>query len=283
MGFKLKKIIISCVTVVLFSSCQDNKKNLNYKQLLKDIFGKKNNTITLSDTANLIDNDNFDPEKIADMQQYLDSIAPMMEKDSLQLEKSKTIDSTLLKNDAALIDTNISNPDNVFSNKIKNVNQDEIKALKYNLKQLQSADSILKATALSENKQLDARVWARISKTNQRLYLYIDGEIVDTFKVSTGTKGHETPLLDQRPSGPSFQKYTSKKYPGGNYNGLGNMPYVVFIKGGYGIHGTTLGNIPKLGKKASHGCIRVHPDNAKIFFELVRKAELENVWITIEE
>ena len=106
--------------------------------------------------------------------------------------------------------------------------------------------------------------------------------MVDTFKVSTGDRKHETPSMDRSPNGPTFQKYTSKKFPGGNYNGMGNMPYAIFIKGGYAIHGTTRGNIPKLGTKASHGCIRLHPDNAKIFFELVRNSGLENTWITIE-
>ncbi len=103
------------------------------------------------------------------------------------------------------------------------------------------------------------------------------------FKVSTGSTRRETPLFDMQPRGPIFQKYTSKKYPGGNYNGLGNMPYVVFIQNGYGLHGTTRGNIPRLGKKASHGCVRLHPDNAKILNELVRKAGLENTWVTVEE
>jgi hypothetical protein len=48
--------------------------------------------------------------------------------------------------------------------------------------------------------------------------------------------------LNVRGSGPIFKKYTSKKFSGGNYEGLANMPYAVFIKGGYAIHGTTTGN-----------------------------------------
>jgi hypothetical protein len=106
--------------------------------------------------------------------------------------------------------------------------------------------------------------------------------LADTFLVSTGIAKHETPLMERHPSGPSYTKYTSKKYPEGNYMGLGNMPYVVFINGGYAIHGTTMGNARKLGRKASHGCIRLHPENGKTFFDLVRKVGLENVWISIE-
>lgn len=160
---------------------------------------------------------------------------------------------------------------------------DEIRALRYNLKQLHDADSILASSYEKKRGQIDSRVWCLISKTDQRLYLHIDGKVVDTFKVSTGSTRHETPLFDMQPRGPIFQKYTSKKYPGGNYNGLGNMPYVVFIQNGYGFHGTTRGNIPRLGKKASHGCIRLHPDNAKILNELIRKAGIENSWVTVVE
>jgi lipoprotein-anchoring transpeptidase ErfK/SrfK len=79
-----------------------------------------------------------------------------------------------------------------------------------------------------------------------------------------------------------YKKYTSKKFPGGNYMGLGNMPYVIFIKGGYAIHGTTPGNFNKLGRVASHGCIRLHPNNAKVFYDLIKTVGAHNTWITVE-
>lgn len=131
--------------------------------------------------------------------------------------------------------------------------------------------------------QIQCPLWARVNISQQRLYLYIDGVISDTFNVTTGDKKHATPSMDRHPSGPMFTKYTSKKFPGGNFMGLGNMPYVVFIRGGYAIHGTTPGNFKKLGSRGSHGCIRLHPTNAKIFFDLVKKIGLNNVWVTIEQ
>lgn len=124
-------------------------------------------------------------------------------------------------------------------------------------------------------------VFAEINKAEQKMYVYVSGELMDTFKVSTGMKGHETPNLDLRPSGPTYRKYTSTKYPEGDYQGLGNMPYAVFLRGGYAIHGTTKGSIPKLGKKASHGCVRLHPDDAKKFYDLVNSVGLENTWVTV--
>jgi hypothetical protein len=124
-------------------------------------------------------------------------------------------------------------------------------------------------------------LFVEVIKSEQVLHLYLDGELIDTYPVSTGVKGRETPNFSVRPSGPIFTKYTSRKFPGGNYQGLGNMPYAVFVKGGYAIHGTTPGNFRRLGGRASHGCIRLHPDNAKVFNELVRQVGLQNTWVTV--
>ena len=126
-------------------------------------------------------------------------------------------------------------------------------------------------------------LYAEVILQSQTMYLYLDGILIDSFAVSTGVKKRETPLMSVRPSGPIFTRYTSKKFPGGNYNGLGNMPYAVFIRGGYAIHGTTPGNFNKLGTPASHGCIRLHPVNARIFYELVKLTGLADTWVEVKD
>lgn len=125
------------------------------------------------------------------------------------------------------------------------------------------------------------KIWADVDKSAQRIYLYIDGALTSTWKTSTGKQGYTTPDFDKHPDGRIYDRYTSAKYPGGDYNGLGNMPYAVFIRGGYAIHGTPRGNWSKLGTRASHGCIRLHPDNGFIFNRLVRQHGKFNVWITV--
>lgn len=70
--------------------------------------------------------------------------------------------------------------------------------------------------------------------------------------------------------------------PGGDYNGLGNMPYAVFVRGGYAIHGTVESNWPKLGTPASKGCMRLHPDNAFIFNRLIRSVGVADAWVSVE-
>ncbi|MEK6774895.1 MAG: L,D-transpeptidase [Bdellovibrionota bacterium] len=119
-------------------------------------------------------------------------------------------------------------------------------------------------------------------KSQQKMYLYINAELVNAFVVSTG-KNYPTPDFDTHPNGRIYDEYNSKIFPGGNYQGLGNMPYAVFIASGFAIHGTTEPNFKYLGQPASHGCIRLHPTNAYIFNRLVREYGIHNVWITVQE
>ncbi|MES2854523.1 MAG: L,D-transpeptidase [Bdellovibrionota bacterium] len=131
--------------------------------------------------------------------------------------------------------------------------------------------------------QFTCPVYALIVRSEQKLYFYVDGRLEDVWLVSTGTKGHGTPNFDRHPNGRIYDRYTSSKFPGGDYNGLGNMPYAVFISGGFAVHGTPQGNWSKLGTRASHGCVRVHPDNAYRLNRLVREVGVANTWITIKE
>ena len=124
-------------------------------------------------------------------------------------------------------------------------------------------------------------VWADVVKSEQRLYLYVNGNLQGTWAVSTGIPGRSTPDFDTHPDGRIYTAYTSTKFPGGDYHGLGNMPYAVFISGGFAIHGTPF--IGRLGERASHGCVRVHPDNARAFNQLVRANGVRNTWITVED
>lgn len=142
--------------------------------------------------------------------------------------------------------------------------------------------NLLHNAATSNCYRMTCKVYALVVKAEQQLYLYVDGKLEATWPVSTGTPGHGTPDFDKNPNGRIYTRYSSRKYPGGDYEGLGNMPYAVFIEGGFAIHGTGRGNWSKLGRRASHGCIRLHPDNAKIFNSLVRENGIYNTWITVQ-
>jgi len=124
-------------------------------------------------------------------------------------------------------------------------------------------------------------IFIDIDKSSQTLRLYLDGRLANQWNVSTGRSGFETPSLDRHPDGRMYERYSSSKYPGGDWNGLGNMPYAIFISGGVAVHGTPAGNWRHLGSPASHGCIRQHPNNAGYLFGLVRNAGARNTWVTV--
>lgn len=127
------------------------------------------------------------------------------------------------------------------------------------------------------------RVFIYVSKSRQRASLYLDGTFKAEWPVSTGRAGYETPDFDRHPSGRIYDAYTSVKFPGGDFNDLGNMPYAVFIKGGFALHGTGESNWKRLGRRASHGCIRMHPDNAYRFNRLVRAVGVRQTWVTVTD
>ena len=99
-----------------------------------------------------------------------------------------------------------------------------------------------------------------------------DGRTIYTFDVSTGRKGYGTPTGNFRPIRMHKMWYSSK------YENA-PMPYSIFFHGGYAIHGTT--DVAHLGQVASHGCVRLHPDNAELLFQLVDKVGMKNTKISL--
>jgi lipoprotein-anchoring transpeptidase ErfK/SrfK len=80
--------------------------------------------------------------------------------------------------------------------------------------------------------------------------------------VSTARAGFVTPRGHFAPTGLERMHY-SKKY----HNSP--MPYSIFFRGGYAIHGTYATSA--LGTPASHGCVRLAPQHAKTLFEMVER------------
>jgi lipoprotein-anchoring transpeptidase ErfK/SrfK len=113
---------------------------------------------------------------------------------------------------------------------------------------------------------------ARIDVSDQRMYVYVDERLVNVFKVSTARRGYITPTGRYRALWLS-RFHRSRKYD------WAPMPWSVFFNGGYAIHGTT--DIKRLGRPASHGCVRLHPQNAKVFYDLVKASGKENTIITV--
>lgn len=107
-----------------------------------------------------------------------------------------------------------------------------------------------------------ADVVVHISKLQQRMAVVIDGTETYRWPVSTGVRGFETPAGTFRPTRLERHWY-SRQYD------LTPMPWSVFFYRGYAVHGTL--ESYNLGRAASHGCVRLRPDNASVLFALVRK------------
>lgn len=120
-----------------------------------------------------------------------------------------------------------------------------------------------------------------INLSELRLFYYADDETVMTFPIGIGREGWQTPLgattiAKKRPK-PSWTPPESIReespelpevMPAGPSNPLGN--YALNLAwSGYLIHGT---NRPySVGKRSSHGCIRLYPEDIEKLFEMVEE------------
>jgi hypothetical protein len=118
----------------------------------------------------------------------------------------------------------------------------------------------------------EAAVSVHIDQSSQRMTVRANGETVGVWAVSTARIGARTPNGTFRPY------MLSRNHRSSIYNNA-PMPYSVFFRGNYAIHGTN--QLSRLGSPASAGCIRLHPDNARVLFELVQRHGMRNVSISI--
>ncbi|MEI7473028.1 MAG: L,D-transpeptidase [Chitinophagaceae bacterium] len=253
-------VLITVLSLSLFSCGPEKRKNFfsHFKyQRFKDSL-QQLKTIDIVDSSNFFDENAFVPGTDS-FQHFLWRMDSLWQQDLANLLKEETKRGPLI-----------------------NRRNEKLEVMS-NIKTLDSFLNRVDSQFLTPCVGIECALYAVVDKSKQLLYLYLEGELSDSFKVSTGIKKYETPEMDLQARGPVFTKYKSRKYPGGNYMGLGNMPYAVFLRDGYAIHGTTLGNFKKLGTRASHGCIRIHPDNALIFYSLVKKVGLSQTWVTVRD
>ena len=116
------------------------------------------------------------------------------------------------------------------------------------------------------------QIVARVSISHQTMEVLVDGRPTFEWKVSTGGKGHATPTGSFKPTR-MHEMWYSKKYDNAP------MPHSVFFHGGYAVHATN--HVKRLGRPASHGCVRLHPDAAADFYQLVETFGPSNTSIVI--
>ena len=85
-----------------------------------------------------------------------------------------------------------------------------------------------------------------------------------TAPISSGRRGYLTDAV----KGCHTPHHVTKMHYSRKYDNA-PMPHSVFFRGGYAIHGTYEEN--KLGRPASHGCVRVARSTAKVIHDIVKK------------
>lgn len=120
-------------------------------------------------------------------------------------------------------------------------------------------------------------VLAKVSIADQRMDVVInrgDGKKETySWKVSTGRKGYDTPPGKFRPDYLDEMHYSSK------YENA-PMPFSVFFNDGIAVHATS--EVKRLGRPASHGCVRLDPANAEVFFRAVADIGMTRTAIIVE-
>jgi lipoprotein-anchoring transpeptidase ErfK/SrfK len=117
-----------------------------------------------------------------------------------------------------------------------------------------------------------AGIIARIDISTQTMTVSEDGRLLYSWSVSTARKGYRTPRGTFRPVR-MHKMWYSRKYD------MSPMPYSIFFSGGYAIHGTD--HTKYLGRPASHGCVRLHPSNARTLYMLVKERGAGNTRIVL--
>ncbi|MGH6736770.1 MAG: L,D-transpeptidase family protein [Methyloceanibacter sp.] len=125
----------------------------------------------------------------------------------------------------------------------------------------------------TEPEATEPTVIVTIDKGIQQMTVWVDGVEQYTWPVSTGIGGYSTPSGEYTAS--SMNKiWYSKQWDNAP------MPHAVFFtKKGHAIHGTA--EEKKLGKPASHGCVRLSRKNAETLFKLVEEKGLESTQIVL--
>jgi lipoprotein-anchoring transpeptidase ErfK/SrfK len=112
-----------------------------------------------------------------------------------------------------------------------------------------------------------------ISKVSQKMTVTVDGDREFVWPVSTGASGYDTPSGSYRPFRMEKDHF-SKEWDDAP------MPHSMFFTPeGHAIHGSPY--VKSLGRRVSHGCVRLAPDNAAKLFALVKKAGMKNTTIVI--
>lgn len=119
-----------------------------------------------------------------------------------------------------------------------------------------------------------AELLITVDKTSQQMTVERDGQLLHTWPVSTGLRGHDTPSGSYKPFRMEATHF-SREWDNAP------MPHSIFFSmTGHAIHGSN--HVRHLGRAASHGCVRLAPRNAATLFALVKQTKMANTRVVVD-
>jgi hypothetical protein len=118
-----------------------------------------------------------------------------------------------------------------------------------------------------------AKLLIEIDKSAQRMIVSQDGARLHVWPVSTGLRAHDTP-------GGAYTPFRMEKDHFSREWDDAPMPHSIFFtRQGHAIHGTE--HRRRIGQPASHGCVRLEPENARVLFGLVKQEGMANTRVVL--
>jgi len=131
----------------------------------------------------------------------------------------------------------------------------------------------LAAAVLALSAAARAEVLIRVDKAAQIMTVDVDGSQRYAWPVSTGIASYDTPAGEFKPFRME-RTHFSREWDDAP------MPHSIFFtQDGHAIHGSY--HVKNLGKPASHGCVRLAPENAALLFALIRQEKMANTRVTL--
>src|ERR1039458_6446248 len=112
----------------------------------------------------------------------------------------------------------------------------------------------------------------QVDQSEQRMSVDVNGQHLYDWRVSTGRPRYGTPNGDFRPNRMDEDHYSEE------YDNAPMPDAIFFDLHGHAIHGSY---DPVGHPAASHGCVRLDPDNAATLFDLVKEEGMANTQIEI--
>ncbi len=135
-----------------------------------------------------------------------------------------------------------------------------------------SAITIIALGAAVAASDAEAKLDLFVDKSAQQISVIQNGRLLYVWPVSTGQDRFSTPSGVYMPERLE-RTWFSRAY----YNSP--MPHAIFFHHGYAIHGSY--DIARLGGPASHGCVRLHPQDAALLYGMVEQEGPGNTTIVV--